>query len=132
MRKILLFGLLSICLSFQAEAQFKDLLNKAEKKATKLLGGEDKLDISGGLKEALNVGVKEAVSSLSAQHGYLESPYRILIPEDAQKVITKVKMVPGFQNVEKDLIAKMNEAAEIAAKKATPIFIGAIKTNDHQ
>jgi hypothetical protein len=35
-------------------------------------------------------------------------------------------MVPGFQNVERDLVKKMNEAAEIAAKKATPIFVEAI------
>jgi hypothetical protein len=35
--------------------------------------------------------------------------------------------VPGFQNIEKDLIQKMNEAAELAAKKAGPIFLNSIK-----
>jgi hypothetical protein len=34
--------------------------------------------------------------------------------------------VPGFQDVETQLIQKMNKAAELAAKKATPIFVDAI------
>jgi hypothetical protein len=34
--------------------------------------------------------------------------------------------VPGFQDLEANLIAKMNEAAELAAAKATPIFVSAI------
>ena len=83
--------------------------------------------IAGGLKEALDKGVTEAVSSLSAKDGYLASPYKILVPEDAQKIVSKLKLVPGFQNVEKELVAKMNEAAEVAAKEATPIFVSAIK-----
>ncbi len=116
----LIFALFT--LSFSATAQFGDLINKAKT----VIGGEQ-LDISAGLKEALNLGVKEAVTSLSAKDGYYDSPYRILVPEDAQKVIDKVKLVPGFQGVEEDLIRKMNEAAELTAQKATPIFVGAIK-----
>lgn len=104
--------------------QFKNLLDKA-KESAKVLSGEDQ-DVSSGLKEALNKGIESAVTQLSAQKGYLESPYRILIPSDAQKIIDKVKLVPGFQDVEQKLINQMNEAAEIAAKKATPIFTQAI------
>lgn len=106
-------------------AQIKDLLNKA-KGSVAVLKGED-VDINAGLKEALNKGIESAVNQLSAEKGYLESPYKILIPADAQKIIDKVKMVPGFQDVETKLINQMNQAAEIAAKKATPIFINAIK-----
>lgn len=116
---------------FNLDAQFGKLLDKAKESANVLKGGNDSsdgLDISGGLKEALELGVTEAVDNLSAQNGYLESPYKILIPEEAQKVINKVKLVPGFQNVEKELVSKMNAAAETAAKKATPIFIEAIKS----
>ena len=69
----------------------------------------------------------EAVNKLSAEKGYLESPYKILIPEEAKQIISKVKMVPGFQDVETKLIDQMNKAAELAAKKATPIFVNAIK-----
>ncbi|MBL0025745.1 MAG: DUF4197 domain-containing protein [Saprospiraceae bacterium] len=108
-----------------ADAQFKDVLKKA--KSTLGVATGDESEMSAALKEALNVGVDAAVKQLSADKGYLESPFKILIPEDAQKVIDKVKMVPGFQDVETKLIHQMNQAAEIAAKKATPIFVGAIK-----
>lgn len=106
-----------------SNAQFGKLMDKAKK----VVNGESSSNIGGGLKEALNIGVDQAVSSLSAEGGYLESPYKILLPEEALKVTNKLSKVPGFQNVEKDLIAKMNQAAEIAAKKAGPIFLNSIK-----
>jgi hypothetical protein len=115
---VLNFSLLSV----NGYAQFNDLLNKA-KKTVSPSGGSD-IDL--GLKQALEFGVKEAVDKLSADKGYFDSPYKILVPEEAQVIVTKVKMVPGFQDVEKQLIEKMNKAAEIAAKKATPIFVNAI------
>jgi len=104
------------------KAQFKDLLNKVV--GDNLPTGDS--EISQGLKQALEFGVDEAVQKLSADKGYLESPYKILIPEEARYIVSKVKMVPGFQDVEKQLIDKMNKAAELAAKKATPIFVDAI------
>jgi hypothetical protein len=104
-------------------AQLKDLLNKAKGAVS-----GDNGEIGLGLKQALEFGVNEAVEKLSADKGYLESPYKILIPEEAQFIVSKVKMVPGFQDVEKQLIDKMNKAAELAAKKATPIFVDAIKS----
>jgi putative intracellular protease/amidase len=105
-------------------AQLKDFLNKA--KQTVLTGDDGEIGL--GLKQALEFGVNEAVEKLSADKGYLESPYKVLIPEEAQAIVSKVKMVPGFQDVEKQLIEKMNKAAELAAKKATPIFVDAIKS----
>ncbi len=127
--RLLLIVLISTLAYSPSQAQFGKLLDKAKESANslkKLGSGSDGLDISGGLKEALENGVSEAVTTLSASDGYLESPYKILVPEDAQKVISTVKKIPGFQDVDKKLIAKMNEAAEIAAKKATPIFVDAI------
>ena len=106
----------------QSNAQFKDLLNKAKTAVT----GSDDGEVGMGLKEALKFGVNEAVDKLSAEKGYFESPYKILIPEEARAIVAKVKMVPGFQDVETQLIEKMNKAAELAAKKATPIFVEAI------
>ena len=103
-------------------AQFKDLLNKTVKTVVPTSEG----DISQALKQALEFGVKEAVDKLSADKGYLNSPYKIIVPEEAQVIVSKVKMVPGFQDVEQQLIDKMNKAAELAAKKATPIFVDAI------
>lgn len=106
----------------QSDAQFKDLLNKAKTAVT----GSDDGEVGMGLKEALKFGVNEAVDKLSAEKGYFDSPYKILIPEEARAIVAKVKMVPGFQDVETQLIEKMNKAAELAAKKATPIFVDAI------
>jgi hypothetical protein len=108
--------------SNSCQAQFGDLLKKAKEKV-----GLESADISGGLKQALEFGVDEAVSSLARENGYFDSPYKILVPEEAQKVVSTVSKVPGFQNVERDLIKKMNEAAELAVVKAGPIFLDAIK-----
>jgi tRNA(Glu) U13 pseudouridine synthase TruD len=124
--KTFLCALLVCSIGFNAGAQFKDLVKKADKAAQKVMGDDGGLDVGNGLKEALQFGVKEAVDQLSAEKGYFDSPYKILLPEEAVTVVSKLKTVPGFQDVEANLISKMNEAAEIAAKKATPIFVSAI------
>lgn len=107
-------------------AQFGNILKKAEN----VIKGEpviSKDEVADGLKQALDQGIAEAVDKLSADDGYLKSQYKIEVPSEAKTVISKVKMVPGFENVEQDLIEKMNRAAESAAKKATPIFVDAVK-----
>ena len=124
MKNIILLILIIMSAGTSVDAQFGDLIKKATKT---ILGTEDNSDVGAGLKEALRAGVDDAISSLSQQNGYLESPYKILIPEDAQKVISTLSKVPGFQNVERDLISKMNAAAEIAVKKGGPIFLSAIR-----
>jgi hypothetical protein len=49
------------------------------------------------------------------------------LPEEAQKVIKKVKRVPGFENADEKMTKLLNAAAEKAASKAKPIFINSIK-----
>lgn len=133
MLKKSILPLLLLAFTFTANAQFGKLLKEADKAKEKIMqkaGGSDVLsqaDIGKGLKEALNEGVEEAVDFLSATDGYYKSPYKILLPEDAQKVAKKLARVPGWNGVEKRLEEKMNRAAEIAAVKAKPIFIKAIK-----
>ncbi len=83
-------------------------------------------EVGNGLKEALNVGVEEAVAFLSAEDGYYKSVYKVLLPEEAQQVTAKLRSVPGFSDAEEKLVLKINRAAESAAKKATPIFADAI------
>ncbi|MBK6564337.1 MAG: DUF4197 domain-containing protein [Saprospiraceae bacterium] len=84
-------------------------------------------DISSGLKEALNIGVQKGVTTLSAQNGYYESIYKILLPLEAKKVVDKLKFIPGFADLEKEAVKKINLAAEDAAKSASPIFVKAIR-----
>jgi hypothetical protein len=124
-KKILPLALLLLTFSF-ANAQLKGALDKAKSAVTG--GGLSQDEAGQGLKEALNKGVSEAADFLSKEDGYYKSPYKILLPEEAEKVVKKLKVVPGFENVEANLVEKMNRAAEDAAIKAKPIFISAIKS----
>jgi hypothetical protein len=91
------------------------------------LGKEPTLiEIGQGLKQALEFGIGEGASALSQRNGYFDSPYKILLPEEARKVTEKLRFIPGFQDVETVIIQKLNQAAEDAAKSAKPIFVNAI------
>jgi hypothetical protein len=120
------YFLISIFLSLTIGVHSQSIFDKA-KSALKKGSSITQEDAGFGLKEALNIGVEEAVDQLSQEKGYLNSIYKIELPEEAQSISKKLKVVPGFENWEKDLILKMNEAAELAVKEATPIFVGAIK-----
>lgn len=134
MLKKIVLPLLLLTLFYQANAQFKGVLKKVDEAKAKV---EEKIngstaalsqeEVGNGLKQALDIGVAEAVDFLSAEDGYYKTAYKILVPEDAQKVTSKLKAIPGWSNVEKTLEEKMNRAAEIAVEKAKPIFVKAIK-----
>jgi hypothetical protein len=116
-----------------SSAQLGGVLDKAKKAAGAITkGGLSQEEIGNGLKEALSIGATEASSFLSAKDGYFKSPYKILLPEEAQKVTNKLKVIPAFANVESDLTERMNRAAEDAAQKAKPIFLSAIKNMTFQ
>lgn len=85
------------------------------------------LDISNGLKEALQLGVGNSVDFLSAQDGYFKSAYKIFLPQEVSGIIDKLAFIPGFEKFEDKMVMKINRAAEDAAKKAAPIFVSAIK-----
>lgn len=126
-KKTFLF-FIALLVATASHAQLDGLVKKAKNTVKDLSGGGlTQEDIGNGLKAALDAGVGEAVDFLSAKDGYFKSPYKILIPEEAQKVVSKLKGVPGFGNVEADLTERMNRAAEDAATKAKPIFVAAIK-----
>lgn len=84
-------------------------------------------DIASGLKEALNLGTGEAVEFLSIKDGFYKSIYKIYLPEEARQVTEKLKIIPGFSNVEEVILEKINRAAEDAAKNVGPIFLNSIK-----
>jgi len=124
-----LIGILLIVLLSGGMVHAQNKLNDLFGKAKKVLDGEglSNDEIGMGLKEALNVGTDEAVDFLSAEDGFYKSIYKIALPEEAKQVVKKLSMVPGFGNLETDLVERMNRAAELAANKAKPIFVGAIK-----
>lgn len=84
-------------------------------------------EISGGLKEALNKGISQGAQRLSRTDGYFKSVYKILLPDEVQKVTNRLQNIPGFSQVENELIKLINRGAEDAAKSAKPIFVNAIK-----
>lgn len=84
-------------------------------------------EVGRGLKEALSKGAVKGAESLSVQDGYFKSVYKILLPDEARKVTDKLKGIPGFTNLENELLEKINRGAEDAAKEAGPIFLTAIK-----
>lgn len=111
---------------FSAQAQ--DLKGALNKLKSKVPGASElsKEETGKALKEALQIGAEEAVGFLSKENGYYESVYKVLLPEEAQKVVSRLKAVPGFGNVEQELILRLNRAAELAAVKAKPILGSAI------
>ena len=131
-KSILLFTIFAISFSAQAQFNLKKLGDKAKVAKEKVMKGGlgdaalSQADVGNALKEALEKGAGEATSFLSAADGYYKSPYKILIPEDAQKVTKKLSKVPGWSGVEAKLEEKMNRAAELAASKAKPILVDAI------
>lgn len=86
------------------------------------------LDISGGLKEALNKGITDQVSKLAIVNGFLgNETVKILMPEDLFIVENTMRSL-GMGNLIDDGIKSLNRAAEDAVKEAIPIFVLAIKS----
>lgn len=94
--------------------------------ANQVLSEPSLAEIGQGLKEALKNGIGKGADALSQRDGYFKSAYKILLPSDVRKVTDKLKNVPGFSNLENELLEKMNRGAEDAAREAKPIFISAI------
>ncbi len=84
-------------------------------------------EIGRGLKEALTNGITKGANALAQKDGYFKSAYKILLPSDVRNVTDKLKNIPGFSNIENELLEKMNRGAEDAAKEAAPIFVSAIR-----
>jgi hypothetical protein len=124
---ILIFALSFSVSKIEAQT-LKNILDKAKSGLSKTTGVPlNNQEVGTALKEALELGVGEAVKSLSATDGYHASIYKILLPEEAKKVTNKLKNIPGYTKVETELVLRINRAAELAAKEAGPIFIQAIK-----
>jgi len=120
---------------------FDELIEKAPQiKDFSGSGGDSKTESSGiaslldnetaikGLKEALEVGIKNAVADSSKLNGFLNNEsIRIPMPDSLKKVASVLKS-SGYGQLTKDFEMSMNRAAEEAAPKAEAIFIDAIKS----
>lgn len=133
MKRITILLTALVMLSVQScNAQFGKLLNKGKKAiedagGTGNTGGLSNSEIISGLKQALEIGSKNAGSQLSSLNGYFGNQViKILMPPEAQKVEKTLRSIGMGAEVDKAIEA-MNRAAEDAATKAAPIFIDAIK-----
>ena len=80
-----------------------------------------------GLKEALTVGTQNAVAQTEKQGGYAANQLiHIPLPQELQTVGKTLRTV-GMGATVDEFEAKLNQAAEAAAAKATPVFVDAIK-----
>ncbi len=85
------------------------------------------LDIAGGLRQALDMGIDKQVSKLTQTDGfYKNNLVKIVMPEELQKVDETLRAI-GLGNLADQGIKALNRAAEDAVKEATPIFVSAVK-----
>jgi hypothetical protein len=85
------------------------------------------IDISGGLKEALNNGISKQVTKLTAVDGfYRNEAVKILLPEELRKVDSSLRKI-GLNSLADEGLKVLNRAAEDAVKEATPIFVDAVR-----
>jgi len=83
--------------------------------------------ISGGLKEALNNGITNQVSTLAIKDGFFKNELvKILLPEELQKVDNTLRKI-GLSKIADEGLKVLNRAAEDAVGEAIPIFVDAIK-----
>ncbi|NJB83497.1 DUF4197 domain-containing protein [Wenyingzhuangia aestuarii] len=126
MKKIIMVAL-ALCVASCAE--LKNLASNLPLDVLTQGGGSavSSLDISNGLKEALNKGVSDQVSKLTQNKGFYNNELvKIALPAELQKVDETLRKFGLGDLADKGLIA-LNATAEDAVKTATPIFVDAIK-----
>ena len=121
MKKIVV---LALCIPFLGCTQIR---LPSIKLPNSLPTGVVKVDIAGGLKEALNQGITKQVTKLTAIDGFYRNELvKILLPEELQKVDRTLRKF-GMSNLADEGLMLLNRAAEDAVKQSTPIFVDAIK-----
>jgi hypothetical protein len=125
MRKASFVALFLISLGTVAYAGLFDALKDGAALLPKQ--GLDESTIVSGLKEALSVGTKKAVSAVSQVDGYFGNEViKVGLPEKIEKAAGVLKRM-GYQQQVDDFVLSMNRAAERAAPEAASIFGSAIK-----
>lgn len=85
-------------------------------------------DVVGGLRQALEVGAKNAGSKLSIKDGFFGNALiKVMMPPEVKNAENIMRQF-GLGSLVDQTVLSMNRAAEDAASKAVPIFINAITT----
>lgn len=108
-------AIIGLTVSFSACEEILDYLNFTD------------AEVAQALREALTVGTDTSVARGSAVNGYFGNELiKILLPPEAQPIVSAVGLIPGGQSLIDNVVLKLNRAAEDAATQATPIFVDAI------
>ncbi len=131
MKHIILISFLMFSLGLPAQAfDWGGFKQRAEETVGDVLRGGKPLtqdEVIRGLKQALEIGSKNAGQRASRLNGFYKNPQIFIpFPPQAQKVKSTVEKL-GMQKYVDDFVRTLNRAAEEAAKEAAPIFWDAIK-----
>lgn len=128
MKRLILLS--SMLIFFSASLASADLLTDAQKfidQQTKKNSEPDSNTIAAGLKEALTIGAKNSIASVSKADGYFGNQLiKIPMPDKIRNIDKMMRQVGMGKEVDK-FILTMNRAAEKAAPQALSIFGDAVK-----
>lgn len=117
-KKILFFV---VIFQFSACAQLQQIVNQLPNV------GLTNEQIGNGLKEALNNGITNQVTTLALKDGFYKNEMvKILLPDELKKVDKTLRSI-GLSNLADEGLKVLNSAAEDAVGEAIPIFSSAIK-----
>lgn len=121
MKKIIF--IISVAFVFSACAELQIIAEQYVGQSQPLTSKE----VSLGLKDALQIGAKNAVANLSLNDGFYKSEMlKIMLPPEAKTLIEHIQMIPGGDEMVEKAILSINRAAEDAVKEAVPIFAQAV------
>lgn len=113
--------LLVVVFQFSACSELQQVINQLPNR------GMTNDQIASGLREALNNGITNQVSTLAKQDGFFKNELvKILLPEELYKVDNTLRKI-GLSKLADEGLKVLNRAAEDAVGEAIPIFVAAIK-----
>lgn len=116
-------ALVFLCLTVVSCAELQNVVNTLPTGT----GGVDTINIAGGLRQALDLGIDKQVTKLTQKDGfYKNNLVKILLPEELQKVDKTLRDI-GLSKLADEGLKVLNRAAEDAVKEATPIFVSAVQ-----
>ena len=111
-----------IAIQFAGCAELQKVANQVTQST-----GLSQEQIGNGLRAALDKGIKDQVSKLTATNGFYKNELvKIMLPEELQAVDKGLRNI-GLSNLADEGLKALNRVAEDAVKTATPIFVNAVK-----
>lgn len=112
-----------LALQFGGCAELQKVANQITNQSKEL----SQTEIGNGLRQALNNGIQNQVSKLTAVDGFYKNELvKIVLPKELQVLDRKLRQI-GLSSLADKGLKIINRAAEDAVKTATPIFVNAVK-----